>query len=268
MFKRKQIVLTNGHTVDVPRSYTGLIWLILLVLVGLSIQITGFSFVTLFRRGYQFFVIIRMMFPPVWSYFPEVVQPMLATIAMSFIGTFAAAILAIPLAYISSSNMVKNKVILWTVRTIMSIMRTLPVLILALLLTYVFDFGTFAGTMAIFIFTLAIITKMFYELIETADMGPFEALQSSGANKVKSFTVAIFPQISGQFISTVLYNLEMNIRNAAILGYVGAGGIGLLMNEKIGWRQYDRLVIILMVLLVTVVIIESISRAIRRRIIG
>jgi phosphonate transport system permease protein len=73
------------------------------------------------------------------------------------------------------------------------------------------------------------------------------------------------PQILGQYISITLYNLEMNVRSAAILGYVGAGGLGLLLNEKLGWRQYDKVGLILFALLITVYAIESISRLIRKK---
>jgi phosphonate transport system permease protein len=125
--------------------------------------------------------------------------------------------------------------------------------------------GSFAGTVAIALFTWLIMTKMLYELIETVDMGPFEAVESSGAGRIKAFWVSILPQILGQFISLILYNFEMNVRTASILGYVGAGGIGLLLNEKLGWRQYDKVGTILLTLLVTVYAIETLSRAIRKK---
>lgn len=205
------------------------------------------------------------MFPPKWGYLPKVWVPMFETIGMSVLGTFLAAVIGLPIAYFSTVNMNQNKVVRGILRFVMSIFRTIPVLMLALMLTYIFGVGTFTGMVSLFLFTTSIVAKMTYEQIELVDMGPFEAVISSGASRARGFVVAVIPQIAGFYISTILYNLEMNIRSAAILGYVGAGGIGILMNDRIGLRQYDELTVILILLLATVVVIEALSRTIRKR---
>lgn len=259
------LVLGNGKTVQPKRSVMVYILPILTIAVVFSANIIGFDMGVLIRRGAQFFVIVGRMIPPDWNYIPDVIGPLLETIMMSILGTMIGAFLSLPLAFLSSDNIIKNKAFLWTLRMIVSLFRTLPILIFAFILKYIFGIGTFAGTLAIALFTWLIMTKMLYEIIETVDMGPFEAIESSGASRVRAFTVSIIPQIIGQYISIALYNFEMNIRSAAILGYVGAGGIGLLLNEKLGWRQYDRVGLILFALLVTVYVIETISRYIRKR---
>lgn len=96
-------------------------------------------------------------------------------------------------------------------------------------------------------------------------MGPFEAMEAVGATRVKAFVGSIMPQIMPSYLSICLYSLEINVRAAAILGYVGAGGIGLILNEKIGWREYDKVGMILVMLFITVVIIENVSKYIRER---
>ena len=106
---------------------------------------------------------------------------------------------------------------------------------------------------------------MLYEKIETVDMGPFEAMEALGSTKLKAFIGTIMPQILPSYLSICLYTFEINVRYAAILGYVGAGGIGLILNEKIGWREYDKLGMILIMLFITVVIIENVSKYIRER---
>jgi len=259
------LVLGNGKTVKPKRSIMVYIVPILLILIWISVDITGFDFMVLVNRGYQFFVIIGRMIPPDLGFIPKVIQPMIETIMMSIVGTLVGAFFALPLAFLSSDNIIKNKVFLWTNRFVFSVLRTLPILIIALLAKYVFGLGAFAGTVAIGLFTWLIMTKMLYELIETVDMGPFEAVESSGAGRLKAFWVSVLPQILGQFISFILYNFEMNVRSASILGYVGAGGIGLLLNEKLGWRQYDKVSTILLTLLATVYLIETMSRAIRKK---
>ncbi len=265
LFRPEPITLKNGKQVEPPFKTSLVVMLVLLALIVISAQVTNFNFMKLIERGNEFVVFLKRLWPPNISFIKRVTKPMIQTVAMSFLGTLFAGIFGLPFAYLSSENMNTNTFTRNLVRFTLSIFRTIPVLIIALIMTYIFGLGTFAGTMAIFLFTFSIITKMTYEQIELVDMGPFEALLSTGATKPKAFVVSILPQISGLYISTILYNLEMNIRSAAILGYVGAGGIGTLMNEAIGWRKYDNLSTILIMLLITVVIIESLSRSVRKR---
>jgi phosphonate transport system permease protein len=256
--------LSNGKIV---RPAISIMWIVIPVLTFItlwSVSMTRFRLDMLIRRGGQFFVIVGRMIPPNYAYFDNIVTPLVATILMSLVGTIIGAGLALPFAY-ASSELNQSKVGKFLVRGFFSIARTLPVLVLAVLSMIVFGAGAFAGTMAIAIFTFTIMVKMFFELIDTADMGPFEAILSSGANRIQAFWTAIMPQLWGQYYSLTLYNLEMNIRNAAILGYVGAGGIGIVLSERLAWRVYPDVGLILLVLMVTVLVIESISREIRRR---
>ncbi len=263
--KPKPITLTNGKVIHPKMSAAVYVVPIILVLTYFSIGLTRFKLGMLFTRGYQFFVIVSQMIPPNFAYFNSVVDPLIDTILMSVVGTLGGVVLALPAAYFSSEQMMQNPVIKFIFKSFMSVVRTFPILVLALLFRIIFGIGAFAGTIAILVFTFTIMTKMFYELIDTADMGPFEASLSSGTTRIQAFWVAIMPQLWGQFISLSLYNFEMNIRNAAILGYVGAGGIGIVLNERLGWRVYDDVGLILLVMMVTVYTIESTSRYIRMK---
>ena len=259
------LMLENGKAVKRPFRMTLLVSVIMLILVLISMNVTKFDLGILIRRGSKFSVILKKMVPPNMTYLPKVWEPMFQTIGMSIISTFLAALLGLPFAYYSAINMNENKILRTIFRLVMSIFRTIPVLMLALILTYLFGIGTFTGMMALFLFTTSILAKMTYEQIELVDMGPFEACLSSGASRLQAFVASIVPQISGFYISTILYNLEMNIRSAAILGYVGAGGIGILMNDRISLRQYADLSVVLLLLLLTVVVIEGLSRMVRKR---
>lgn len=261
----KSITLDNGKVVKPPIRMNVIVSIILIILIYLSAKITGFNFSMLIQGGSEFFKFLTRMMPPNLGFAKDVMNPMLQTFAMSFLGTLLAAIFALPVAYLSATNMNQNTLTRTIIRFIMSIFRTIPVLIIALIMTYIFGLGTFAGMIAIFLFTFSIVTKMTYEQIEMVDMGPFEASISTGASRFQSFIASVIPQISGLYLSTILYNLEMNIRSAAVLGYVGAGGIGTLMNQSIGWRQYQNLATILLILLVSVFCIEALSRQIRKR---
>lgn len=265
LFLPKPITLSNGKQVQPTLNPLVYVGPILIFLIYYSMKITGFSFKILFARGEQFWIILNRMLPPNLGYFSNVITPLIATIMMSVVGTLIGVVFALPMAYASSSAMNQFKILRNITKAISSVLRTLPVLVLALIFRIIFGPGTFAGTAAITVFTFTIMTKMFYELIDTADLGPFEALLSSGATRVQAFWSAIMPQLWGQYFSLVFYNFEMNIRNAAILGYVGAGGIGIILNEKLAWRVYPDVGLILLVLMVTVLIIENISRTIRKR---
>lgn len=265
IFKPEKLILKDGKEVQPPKPITPYIVIALVVAVIAAANITGFDFGILINRGKEFFVILKDMAIPDFSYAKTVITPLLDTIKMSLLGSMIGSFIAIPFAILSSVNINKSKLLLTVVRLILSITRTLPTLILALIATYVFGLGTFAGTVAISIFTFGIVVKMMYEKIETVDMGPFEAMEAVGATKLKAFMAAIMPQILPTYLSSCLYSLEINVRYAAILGYVGAGGIGLILNEKIGWREYDRVGMILLMLFITVVIIENLSKYIRER---
>ncbi len=265
IFKPEKIVLKDGQEIQPPKSITPYVVIGLFIAVIAAAKVTGFDFSVLMSRGNQFFVILKDMFPPDFAFSKSVITPLLDTIKMSLMGSMIGSFIAIPFAILCSVNINKSKVTLTIVRLVLSIIRTLPTLIIALIATYVFGLGTFAGTVAIAIFTFGLVVKMLYEKIETVDMGPFEAMEAVGSTKLKAFMSAIMPQILPTYFSTCLYSLEINVRYAAILGYVGAGGIGLILNEKIGWREYDKVGMILIMLFITVVIIENLSKYIRER---
>ncbi|WP_330371263.1 phosphonate ABC transporter, permease protein PhnE [Alkaliphilus transvaalensis] len=265
IFIPNDIKLSNGKVVKPPKPITPYIVIALIIVTYFSVELTGFKFSTIIQRGNQFLVILRRMYPPDWAFMPRVWKPLFDTIKMSVLGSIIGCALAIPFAIVSSTNINSSKITLNITRVFLSIVRTMPTLIIALIATYIFDIGTFAGTVAITIFTFGIVSKMLYEQIETVDMEPFVAMEALGANKIQAFASAIVPQVLPSYLSISLYNFEINVRNAAILGYVGAGGLGLILDEQFGWRAYDRAGVILFTLFITVVVIESISRYLRER---
>ena len=265
IFKPKQYVLESCRTVQERRSRLPLVLVLLIIATVVAGEVTGFSFSTLVRRISFFFVMLRDMVPPDWSYMPRVWQPLMDTIKMSLLGSFIGAVLCIPFSVVCASNLVKNRFVTGFFKLFYSVVRTLPTLVIALIATYIFGLGTFAGTVAIAVFTFAYGCKILYEQIETADMGSHEALEALGVGRLSAIRYAIWPQVLPQFISTVLFCFEGNVRYASILGYVGAGGLGLILNERIGWMEYARVGMILLALFVTVIIIESISSYFRSK---
>ncbi len=267
IFPPKTITLPNGKSVQQPRSRLPLVLVLLAAMTAYSVEITGFDMGVILSRGEQFFVILGEMFPPNLEYMSQVWEPLFDTIKMSLLGSAIGAVAVVPFAMLASTNVIKNRVVISVMRLLLSILRTLPTLVSALIATYVFGLGTLAGTTAIAIFTFAYIGKILYEEIETVDMGAFEAMEAMGAGKVRAFVSAIVPQVLPSYLSNCLFCFEGNVRYAAILGYVGAGGLGLVLNEKLGWREYSSVGMILVMLFVTVFLIETISRAIRKRLV-
>ncbi|MGO3731610.1 MAG: phosphonate ABC transporter, permease protein PhnE [Vagococcus sp.] len=265
LFKGKTIHLPNGKSVQEKPSYTPVIILLVIVFTGVAMRVTQFEFSALVTRGNQFFVILGDMIPPNLEFLDRVWQPLFDTIKMSLLGSLVGALVAVPLALLASANIVNNKMISGVFKLILSILRTLPTIVTALIATFIFGLGTMAGTLAIFIFTVAYVGKLTYEQIESLDMSTFEALESMGLTRFQAFRYAIIPEILPTYLSTSLFNFEGNLRYASILGYVGAGGLGIILNEQLGWREYGNVGTILLVLIVTVGLIEMLSEYCRKK---
>ena len=265
IFKPQTITLANGNTVERPRSRLPLIALCVVLAVIWSLRMTGFDITVIIRKGGNIVAILEKLFRPKWEFFPKVVRPLLDTIKMSILGTVIGCVCALPVAVLASSNIDRNRVIVSLLRVLLGLIRTLPTLVIALVCALIFSLGTFAGTVSIAIFTFGIVAKMLYESIETIDMGPFEAMEALGADKFQAFWSACVPQILPVYLSHCLYCFEMNVRASAILGYVGAGGLGITINERIGWRDYNGLGMVLLTLFVVVTFIEFFSAYLRKK---
>ena len=266
IFYPRTYTLSNGKVVKEKFNWAPYITIAVVFFTILCMKITKTDMQTFWNRFGEFTAMLKAMFPPSWSFWNNMKKPMLDTVVMSFLGTFFGIILALPVSFYLSANFKLNKTYLAGHRGVLSILRTLPTLVYARLISIVIGTGTLAGTLSIAIFTYTIAVKMLYEQIETIDMGPYEALESTGATRVKCIMKAAYPQVRGYFWSTVLYCCETNVRSAAILGYVGAGGIGVQINEQLKWRAYGNTGLMVLVLVITVVIIETISRELRKKI--
>ena len=201
IFPPKTITLPNGHTVQQPRSRQPLIWICVVAAVWASVLLTGFDISILIKRGHQFTVILEQLFQPDWSFMPKVISPLFDTIKMSILGSVLGATLALPFAVVSSTNVNRSGVTVALCRFLLNLVRTLPTLVIAKFAALIFGLGTFAGTMAITVFTFGVVAKMLYEAIETIDMGAFEAMESAGGSKFQSFWSACFPQILPTYLS-------------------------------------------------------------------
>ncbi len=266
MLSRRQITVSSGNTVEKPFNWTPLIIIVILLVIWGSAKLTGFDFTIIFTKAPSRIVrFFDRLFPFNSNYFNRIWVPVAQTLAMSFLGTVIGAIFAFPTMYFVSSNLNSNKFVLIPLRVILSIIRTIPITVYAIVFSMIFGLNSFVGMISIGLFTYSILTKMMYDYIETVDMSAFEALIATGASKYKAYWVAILPQIIGVFSSQFLYNFEMNVRSSAVLGYVGAGGIGLVLDNQMKLGLYENVTPILIALLLTVLFVEFLSRSLRRR---
>ncbi|SDB83528.1 phosphonate transport system permease protein [Pelagirhabdus alkalitolerans] len=265
LFPPKKITLDSGSVVYEKRSKSPVILMIVAVAMYYSGVVTGFDWNQLMSGIHEFFTIIFEMLQPNWGYMSRAWPELMSTLQMSLFGSVLGAVIALPLAVLASSNITKKRIIVSSVKTGLSLVRTMPTLVTALIATYIFQLPQTAGTIAIILFTTSYVGKLVYEAIENVDMGSFEAMEAMGMDKRSAFRTAIFPQILPNYLSISLYSFEGNVRYAAILGYVGAGGVGRLINETIGWRDYQSLGMIVFMLVITVYLIESTSEYFRKK---
>ena len=191
---------------------------------------TGCDLSMLWSRKSHLLDIVSEMIPPEWSFAGKVLPLLWTTVQMSVTGTVLGAVLAIPAAMGCATTLPGPWGLKKALRFCIQLLRSFPALILALLATFFLGIGAFAGTAAITVYTFAIMTRLTYEDMESVPLGPYTALQAMGASPVRAFVHSVFPEIAPAYLTNVLYLLEGNVRHSAILGYVGAGGIGLLLN--------------------------------------
>ena len=239
-------------------------YLILLLLWGSSVK-TESSISHLIIGFPNMMDLLKQMVPPNWAYFDNITGAMLETIRMAIIGTTFGAIISIPVALFSASNIVQNSWIFYPTRFILNLIRTVPDLLLASIFVAIFGLGALPGILALTVFSIGLIAKLLYESIEAIDRGPLEAMVSVGANKIQLIVFGVIPQVLAYFISYVLYTFEINVRAAAVLGLVGAGGIGLFYNKTLGFLEYDKASSIIVYTLVVVLLIDYISTKLREK---
>lgn len=197
--------------------------------------------------------------------FPQtVVGATLETVQMALAGTFLALLAAFPLGFLAARNTTPHPLVYHAVRTVLNLVRTIPDLALGLLFVAAVGLGAFAGTMALAIHTATVLGKLLSESVENIDEGVVEAIRATGAGYSQILSFAVLPQILPDLISFTLYRFETNIRAASVLGLIGAGGIGYLMNTSFRTFQYQEAAAIVLVLIALVMFVDYLSSRLRR----
>jgi len=201
-----------------------------------------------------------------WGALPRAVSLMWESVAIAWIGTMIAALLAFPLSFLAAQNISGRFTVLAT-RQLLNIPRAIPEIIFAVALIPVFGLGPLAGAVAIGLSSTGTIGKLSAEIIEGCAKGPVEAADAAGATRLQRVRWAVLPQVMPEILAFWLYRFEINIRASAVLGVVGAGGIGTMLQQSIQFRERGAAGMALIVVVVATILIDTASGAIRRRII-
>jgi len=236
--------------------------------ITLSPQVgISFSFDAIVRNWQNGASKIFAMLQPDWSFFPRTIPPLLETLEMAVIATFVASLVSLPLSLWAARLTNPNR---WTrgiVRTMLNIVRSIPDLLYASVLVAMVGVGALPGIVALLLFNIGIIVKMVSENIEANDAGPLEAGRAAGGTQFQINRAIATADALPAFVNQTLYVLELNVRASTVLGLVGAGGLGLLIDAVRTFYRYDQLSLIILEILVVVIVIDTASDAIRRRLV-
>lgn len=223
---------------------------------------------------------VGLMFPPHvvdWNapYFykaetnlPTILWAAVETIQMAVMGTVLSVVFGFMLAMFAARNITPNVFVYQTTRTICDASRGISELVWALLFVAMVGLGPFTGVLALTVHNSGALGKYFSEAIEAIDVGVIESVESSGATRTQVFFHGIMPELRALFLSYILYYFEHNLRQATVLGVVGAGGIGLELLLNIRYFNFDTVLTILIIILAMVVVTDRLSGLIRKRLVG
>lgn len=245
-------------------------WLAFTAFTVYALDQTGFFNLKALAVGFgKLLKVASFMFPPrAEGFFLDFVKGILETLAMAFLGTLLAAVASIPLGFLGAKNVITNPIFHISLRLGFDGVRGVDALIWALIWVSVVGLGPFSGILAIAVADTGTLSKLFAEAIENIDKRQVEGVKASGANDIQIMRYAILPQVLPVFLSQALYFFESNTRSATILGVVGAGGIGLLLSDRIRINAWDQAMFIIIMVVLTVALIDMLSRQIRQAVIN
>ena len=210
---------------------------------------------------------IRRMFPPDWSIASTLLPDILVTLQIALMGTWLAFVIAFPLSFAAARNVAGSRWIYLGVRNLLSLFRAVPMILWALIFVVSFGIGPLPGVLALAVHNAGLLGKVLSELMESAEIGPQEAVAAAGAPRSLVVWYGILPQVTPNMLSYTFYRFECNVRESAVLGFVGAGGIGqsLLINFRM--FLYEQVVLQVLAVLLLVIAVDFVGAWIRRRVI-
>lgn len=240
--------------------------LALLGAAALALHVTGFFDPQRFADGGPaLWQLATEMVPPDFSRWTHWIVPLRDTLAMSVAGTALTVLLSLPLALLAAPNTAPHPLVLRAARTLLAAFRSVPEIILGILFVAAVGFGALPGVLALALHSTGMVAKFFAEAIEHVDPKPLEAAQAAGASPLQVVTHAVLPQVLPQLADITIYRWEYHFRASAVLGIVGAGGIGFELMAALRLIQYDQVAAILLSILACVMVVDGLGAALRRR---
>ena len=215
----------------------------------------------------QILDMLRRMWPVAWGFYPEGVhEPLIDSLHIATLGTVAAVFMAVPVAFLAARNVTPYPWLNYAAKLILVSTRSVNTLIWALFFVAVFGPGALAGTLAIAFHSIGFTGKLLGEALEEANRGSIEALEASGAPWLSIALKGYWPQVRPAFWGIVLFRWDINVRESAVLGLVGAGGVGMALDTALNLFQWDRAAMILAAIFGVVVVAEIATTQLRKRI--
>ncbi|UCG05998.1 MAG: phosphonate ABC transporter, permease protein PhnE [Desulfobacterales bacterium] len=206
------------------------------------------------------------MWPPDWDFVNQLVKPLIETIHIATLGTFVTILIAFPVAFLAARNTTFNAITWFVGRFILVGSRSVNTVVWGLLFVAIFGPGPVAGVWAIAFRSIGFMGKLVAEAIEEIDEGTVEAIEATGASRLQVLWMGILPQVLPVIYGTTVYRWDINIRESTVLGFVGAGGIGILLYSSINQFMWREVAVILITVFGVVIASEFISATVRQRI--
>jgi phosphonate transport system permease protein len=211
---------------------------------------------------------LNRMWPVAVDYYPRGIHDALIdTLHIATLGTLLAVVMAVPVGFLAARNVTPSPALNLFAKFILVASRSVNTLIWALFFVAVFGPGALAGTMAIAFHSIGFTGKLLGEALEESNKGSIEALQAAGAPLMSQILKGYWPQVKPAFWSIVLFRWDINVRESAVLGLVGAGGIGMVLDTAMNLFQWERVAMVLLSIFIVVIIAEFVTTQIRKRII-
>lgn len=268
---------TPTRPAEPSKTKSTVTWIALLVIFGgaawlsnakwseiTDVVTEGWRYLGLMGQG-----LLENPFAEPWSgYWTLAFDKMMESVYMAWVGTLIGAIISIPFGFLAARN-VAGPVTVQVTRAILNLIRAIPELVFAIIIMLpVFGFGPVAGTIALGVGAVGTLGKLTAEALEGIDPGPVEAARASGARGLPVLRWAYWSQVLPEVVAFWLYRFEINIRASAVLGIIGAGGVGQLLGQLFSQREWEQIGITLAVVIVVTLMVDAISGAIRHRIIA
>jgi phosphonate transport system permease protein len=226
--------------------------------IGSEVSVTE-----LYKGGPWIADFLGRMFPPNLEFAQKLIKPAIETIQIAIWGTLLAIVLAVPACFLAARNISPNLAVFHVMRQLLNIMRGINEIILALIFVAAVGLGPFPGVLALALHGAGMLGKFFAESIEDIDQGPIEALRATGAGPVQTIIFGVIPQVITAWIAVILYRFETNLRQATVLGMVGAGGIGFELVGSMKLFQYQDTATCILVIVLMVMAADYISSKLR-----